>query len=401
MSVSIAKSHWRHSPRLESKTTVPHLEYFTPNQRTIVQIPMECLPFSLGRANTADFMIPSGQISRNHAEIYQVGDQVRVRDFNSTNGTFRNGHRIQDAALYHGDILHLAHQEFRYLSEIEESDDPLEKTDLFLDLAKQPLSVLTQLPFLKELLEKDLVRTFFQPIVTLNPRQLLGYEALGRGSHGKLSTRPIDLFQLAERCQLAAELSRVFRAIAVVEARNLSECPELFLNMHPAELENPSEFLLSLEEIRNKVDTNQRLVLEIHEETLTDNSTLLLIRNEMKDLGVGLAYDDFGTGRSRIEELVEVPPDYIKLNRSLVRELHESSARQTVIQSIVAVAKELSITVLAEGIETEDEAETCHRLGCTLGQGYLLGHPQAAPALLNGSDEETWQVEVRKENPRS
>src|SRR5262249_39906150 len=147
---------------------------------------------------------------------------IRVRDLRSTNGTFLNGHRIQDAALTHGDILHLAHQELRFLcEEQEETASNLDQTDHFIDLDQVPPSVLYNLPLLKELLRQRLVRTFSQPIRALDAQATLGYEALGRGTHGQLSARPLDLFRLAERCELADELSRLFRVVAGSEARGL------------------------------------------------------------------------------------------------------------------------------------------------------------------------------------
>lgn len=376
------------------KCTTPHLEYLTSNHCSIQQVSLERFPFSLGRVSSADLVIPSSQISRLHAEIYKVGDQIRVKDLNSTNGTFRNGKRIQDSPLYHGDILHLAQQEFRFLSEgCENAENLLGKTDLFLSLKQEPSSVLKQLPYLKELLQNHLVRTMFQPIVSFSTRDVVGYEALGRGNHEKISNAPLDLFQLAEQFQMAGELSRVFRTVAVVEARKLPNKPAVFLNMHPSEWESPSTLLNSMILLRRELPEDQHMLLELHEETVVDVSTLKRLRAQLKDIGIGVAYDDFGSGRSRLEELVEVPPDVVKLNRTLVTELQDSPGRQKVVQTIVAVAKELKFAILAEGIETIQEANICQQLGCSLAQGYLMGHPQPAPSPMGITD--TWRVAVR------
>lgn len=382
------KVHRQQHPT-SSIPTAPYLEYLTSPEGSVQRARLKTFPFRLGRSHPSHFIIPSGQISRVHAEIYQSGDHLRVRDVQSTNGTFLNGRCIQDAELTHGDILHLAHQELRFLTqEDEEPDSNLEETNF--TRGDLPASIFYNLPLLKDLIRQRLVRTFFQPILTLDSRVAMGYEALGRGTHGKLSARPGELFGLAENCQLAGELSRVFRAVAVREARGLPGRPVLFLNMHPAELESPL-LLESMRHLRGALPAEQTLVLEIHEETVTDLPSLRQLRGQLRELDIGLAYDDFGAGQSRLQELTEVPPDFVKLNMTLIRNLHLSAPRQNLVKAIVRVAQDLGVQVLAEGIETEDEAAVCRQLGSTLGQGYLLGHPQAPLAV---PDEDTWEVEL-------
>ena len=108
---------------------------------------------------------------------------------------------------------------------------------------------------------------------------------------------------------------------------------------------------------------------------MTDPKTMRLIRERTSDLNIGLAYDDFGAGQSRLMELVEVPPDYLKLDMSLVRDIDRSPKRQDLVRALVSVMCDLGIEVIAEGIERGEEAEACAQLGCSLGQGYYLGRP--------------------------
>ena len=94
-----------------------------------------------------------------------------------------------------------------------------------------------------------------------------------------------------------------------------------------------------------------------------------------------MAYDDFGAGQARLHELAEAPPNFIKLHLTLIRDIHQSHARQELVQALNHVSKDLGVDLIAEGIETEEEAAVCRGLGCRFGQGYLFGRPQSVAFL--------------------
>src|SRR5262249_27730148 len=148
-----------------------------------------------------------------------------------------------------------------------------------------PLSVLHGRPLLEELLYHRFVQIVFQPIVDLRTGATVGYEALGRGTHQGLSSKPYDLFRLADRCGRAAELGSRLRAVAVEEARRLPGRPALFLTLHPAELRQDA-LLDSLRGLRREVPAGQRLVVEIHEDTVTDVPTLGRFRRDLHQAGM-------------------------------------------------------------------------------------------------------------------
>jgi EAL domain-containing protein (putative c-di-GMP-specific phosphodiesterase class I) len=125
------------------------------------------------------------------------------------------------------------------------------------------------------------------------------------------------------------------------------------------------------------------MTLEVHEAAITDVARLRALRDEMKAIGVDLAYDDFGAGQARLLELAEAPPDVLKFDIHLIRGLPESPRqRQQLVESLVRVTTELGITPLAEGVETAAEAEVCGQLGFQLAQGYYFGYPKPAEAWL-------------------
>ena len=111
------------------------------------------------------------------------------------------------------------------------------------------------------------------------------------------------------------------------------------------------------------------------------------LRKRLNDLNIDLAYDDFGAGQARMLDLVEVPPDVLKFDISLVRDINNASPkRHKMVQTMVAMVRDFEIVPLAEGVETSSEAETCLDLGFETAQGFYFGHPAAswrdAPAAI-------------------
>jgi EAL domain-containing protein (putative c-di-GMP-specific phosphodiesterase class I) len=364
-----------HRPTANGLLQVPYLEHYPEGGEGAHRLLLERFPFTIGRGSTAHYCINSRHVSKEHAEIVQVDGEIRIRDLGSTNGTFVNGQRVQEATLFHGDIVHVAHKEFRFGHE-----DTVPSTSGELALTAHadsplPSSLIQNIQFLRELLRGQSVKTLFQPIVDLRTQAPLGFEALGRGAHDQLSPNPVFLLSIATQCGLATELSRLFRRAAVTEAARLPAGTDLFLNLHPAEMRDGS-LLKTLEGVPQALG-GRRVVLEFHEEAVADAATMGQLRDQLHALGIGLAYDDFGAGQARLTELAEVPPDYIKLDKALIRDLHTAPARQELIRALVRVSTDLGIRLIAEGIEAAEEMEVCIDLGCHFGQGFFFGRPQS------------------------
>ncbi len=362
---------------LAKKNCHAGLQYY-PADSGSMHISLEPLPFRIGRHSKANFVIPSKQVSKVHAEITQCGEIFQISDLNSTNGTFVNGQPITQATLANNDIVHLAHEEFRFVTT---SDEEVGLDDVPLTQpvrGKTPPSVYLGTRYLHEMVAQRNVRVLFQPIVNLNTGELLGYEALARGTHSCLSIKPAMLFGLAERCGLASALSRMFLQEAVQEAHRLRGGGFLFLNLHPSEMSNADlvPFLAALQAI---VPVGWQPILEISENAVADLPTWQQLLGQLKRLGVKVAYDDFGMGQSRVLELAEMPPDFIKLDMKLVRRVHEVPARQKIIEALTQVSRKLGVQVIAEGIEFQKEAVICRQIGCQFGQGFLFAPPQGPP----------------------
>jgi EAL domain-containing protein (putative c-di-GMP-specific phosphodiesterase class I) len=357
-----------------------YLERYPEQGGPVERVSVEKLPFTIGRSETADHRVYSSPVSKLHASIVQVAGRYAVRDLQSTNGTFVNGARVKEQLLDDGDIIHLAHVEFCFressspAAEAAASPEPAVDTTQALSLAR-PASLIRGAARLREMIDTHAVATIFEPIVDLETKEIVGFEALSRGRHAGLPTSPTALLGLAEQCGMVMELSQVFRRLSVAASRQLPIGPRLFLNVHPREIADPG-FATSLE-VLPQLAGDRRLVVEIAESSVTSAEIMAGHRAALTKLDIELAYDDFGSGYARLIELTDVPPAYLKLDRSLIDGI-EAPARQEMISALVRVAESLNVRVIAEGIETKAAAALCAELGCELGQGHLF---VGAPAL--------------------
>jgi EAL domain-containing protein (putative c-di-GMP-specific phosphodiesterase class I) len=361
---------------------MPRFEYLVDPRRGSQRFAIDPLPFVIGRDRNANFMVPSQSVSKRHAEVFEREGRFWIRDLGSRNGTSVNGLRVNEIVLSEGDIIHLAHSEFRYLADqaAEAGGEPQPPgTDQVK--GKTPPSVLQGRPILQEMIQSRAIRVIFQPIVDLLSGDVIAFEALGRGCSPQLSTRPADLFRLANMCAMGGDLSRAFRRVAVKQAITLPDGAALFCNLHPDEFLKlkPEE----MDQLLPSLPVGRRLVLEVHEETIADVPLLRRLRDDLRARGVGLAYDDFGAGQSRLAELAEVPPDYVKLDMRLIQGIDGKDGRRDVVHAICELAGRLGVTVIAEGIEKPGELHACVRAGCRVGQGFLLGHPEYNGPVAN------------------
>jgi EAL domain-containing protein (putative c-di-GMP-specific phosphodiesterase class I) len=338
------------------------------------------LPFRIGRRPGLNLTLPSTSVSKEHAEILEDGDELLVRDLHSTNGTFVNRARVTSASIREGDIVHFADYEFRLGRDDGDRDASTE--DATEDMGTLSVPEL-HLPHqfvegtreLGELLSHGAVAPYFQPIVKLDGAELVAYEVLGRGKHPALPESPAALFHIAESIGAEAKLSQLFIKKALETVSQRTDLPPLFLNTHPAEVDDPDLPKLISDLVR--IAPHIKVILEFHEAVLDDLPRITTLRKDLSDLGIGLAYDDFGSGRARLLELADVPPDYLKFDIRLIRDIDRAPAsRLRLISSVVEAARDLDIKTIAEGVERREEAMVCIQLGFIYGQGYYFGRPK-------------------------
>ena len=360
-----------------------YLEGLAASSQRLWRTPILHLPFVVGRLPGCDLTLQSDLISKHHAEIFSDQGVLMLRDLGSTNGTFVNGERLgKPVVLSEGDVLHFASFEYRAGSRDRDDFPSLLSTPAHSP-ATPPHRLVAPIRRLVERLRHGGFQAVFQPVVSLEEGVAVGYEALGRLAEPGLPELPLELFELAQHVGLESALSEAWREAEIVAAASFVGERLLFLNCHPNELREQA-LLAKLAEARHRLP-RARLVLEIHEAAVAELGFMRDLRRRLGDLEVQLAYDDFGAGRARLNELGHVPPDYLKFDRTLLCEIDRAAApKQQLLRALVRLARDLGVEPIAEGIENEGEAAFCRDCGFSFAQGYYFGWPQAAAELAAG-----------------
>jgi len=350
-----------------------------PNNKWV--FPIDPVPFTIGRDKSCHLTLESDGVSRHHAQINVSGEILWVHDSGSTNGTFLNGKQITESeSLTNGDILHFGKVGFCVLpmDDVKPSDNDfdsnktvhMDKPGLLPDHLQDYAA-----PF-KKMIHDRAVVPHYQPILRFSDKSIKGYEILGRlPGNEDLPENPDHIFDIAVSLNMEAELSALFREEGVGQARDLPESASLFVNTHPMELIDIGMLELSLAKIR-KLAGSTNLVLEINEKAITSMNRMKSLQSILQNLHIGLAYDDFGVGQSRLVELAKFPPDYLKFDISLIRKIHLAPKRlHQLIVTFLNMARDLGTATIAEGIECSEEGETCRQLGFDYAQGFFYGSP--------------------------
>ena len=235
---------------------------------------------------------------------------------------------------------------------------------------------------LRQIIRAGLVETFFQPIVHVNSGEVFGYEALTRGPRGTMFETPKALFGFSDRLRISPLLDGVCRRRALAAARSLAAGVKLFLNSLPSTLADPRFAEGESGEERSEwAPAASDVVLEITERSGIEDFDAFGRRLErLRARGFQVAIDDVGTGYSSLQTISEVRPEFLKIDHSLVKEVHRSLIKQEIVASILQLGERIGSRVIAEGIETEQEFEMVRGFGVQLGQGYFFGAPGPPPA---------------------
>jgi diguanylate cyclase (GGDEF)-like protein len=243
---------------------------------------------------------------------------------------------------------------------------------------------------LRVAITKGQMRLAFQPIVSAASEDLVGFEALLRWSHpvrGLLA--PADFLSLAEASGLMSSIGEWVVREACAEAAKWPSHLRLSINLSVAELEHAQPAGVVAGALGASGLDPDRLEFDVTEPALlADTETIRSVLAALKALGVRLALDDFGTGASSLNSLKIAPIDRLKIHPALLRAaLADSGRARTVLAALVALAEALSMEVTAEGVETLEELELVHALGCGDIQGFLFGRPMTAEEALKLADD--------------
>jgi len=246
---------------------------------------------------------------------------------------------------------------------------------------------------LREALELNQLRLHFQPIVLMESRELVGFEALLRWQHPVRGLRsPDDFIPLAEQTGMIMSIGRwaLREACRQMEewrrAYAMSEPLWLSVNLSSRQFLHP-QLVQEIQDVLAETGfPPDRLRLEITESVIMDDPAAVgAILHRLRASGIRVAVDDFGTGYSSLAYLHRLPLDTLKIDRSFVHDMHLDPALVAVIQTVISLSGSLRLETVAEGVETDEEAAALQDMGCRLGQGFLFSHPlppEAAGRLL-------------------
>ncbi|MGZ5432717.1 MAG: EAL domain-containing protein [Thermoanaerobaculia bacterium] len=247
-------------------------------------------------------------------------------------------------------------------------------TDAVRDAEQQRKKQLTR--ELRDIIRRKRITTLFQPIVRARESTVFGYEILTRGpSHSSFRNSDM-LFSFAREAKLAWALEAIALEGALRRLRQVDFSDRKFLLNLEAEMFGESEFRIH-EMVSFFAENKGHFVFELTERAaIEDYVQFRELLNEFRDKGIEVAIDDAGSGYASLEAIAALAPDYLKITKGLVSTLAEEPIKQDLVRMLVDLAGKINAKTIAEGIETQEEYETCRELGIDLLQGYYLAHPQ-------------------------
>ena len=224
------------------------------------------------------------------------------------------------------------------------------------------------------------ISPYFQAQYCLVTNKIIGLEALARWNHPKKGfISPEKFIAYAEKLSLISLLTESIMnqsGIALLSFLKINPTLKISVNISGSECSNPHILHLTEQFISDKKIRPEQIELEVTESVLIEHpESSIEILKSLHNLGVSIAIDDFGTGYSSLNYLTELPIDTLKIDMSFVQGIGINPQQETVIQVIIDLAKRFSLKLIAEGIETPEQAAFLLKNGCDYGQGYLYSKP--------------------------
>ncbi|PCH62112.1 MAG: diguanylate phosphodiesterase, partial [Gammaproteobacteria bacterium] len=234
---------------------------------------------------------------------------------------------------------------------------------------------------LNKILETSALTPLFQPIVSLKKNKIYGYEALIRGPSDSGLHSPVNLFDAASRHGRLAELDLMCRDVAIKHFGLLGLKQKLFINTIPAALlQQDYQHGLTLNFLKKAGIPAEQVVIELTEQYPIDDYNLMRDATEhYRDMGFSIALDDLGAGYSGLRTWSELKPDYVKLDRHFMQNIHDDAQKRQFVQSMLDIATSIDCQVIGEGVEIREEYLVAQEMKIDFVQGYYFARPTAQP----------------------
>jgi diguanylate cyclase (GGDEF)-like protein/PAS domain S-box-containing protein len=227
---------------------------------------------------------------------------------------------------------------------------------------------------LRDAIQNDVLRPYYQPLVDLSTGRITGFEALVRWPHPERGmVSPAEFIPVAEETGLINGLGGLMLRRACMDAALWPDGVRVAVNLSPLQFRAGNLFSIVMDALKKSGLSAKRLELEITETLLLEKSSQVLATlHALRALGVRISMDDFGIGYSSLSYLRSFPFDKIKIDQSFVRDLAANREAQAIVRAIVSLGVGLGVTITAEGVETEAELSCLRAEGCHEGQGFLF-----------------------------
>jgi len=270
-----------------------------------------------------------------------------------------------------------------------------------VDRLKKEREELVDLSCLLAIMSKNLLVTYYQPILHLDSGTTLGHETLNRPPASPSFLTTECFYEFAGQTRHNLQLERTCRRLSLTgyaqhtAAAGAEDSRLVFVNVNPVMLSHPQyksgETLALLKELGFRAD---RVVFELTErQAVKDYSSFERVLSHYREQGFRIAMDDAGTGYNSLKALVHLKPEFIKLDKSLIRGIEHNAEQRMMVQLIRDYAAGSGTAVVAEGIETVEEFRFLRKLRIAYGQGYALGRPELIPVngTIPASMQENWR----------
>ena len=229
---------------------------------------------------------------------------------------------------------------------------------------------------------------FFQPLIDLATREMVGFEALARWrSRSGALLEPEHFLEAAERTGLIGPLTISVMEQALKEARGWPAHLKIAVNVSPVQFRDPTLAAQIVKVLTTTGFPASRLEIEITEGSLLEDQTQVrTILKSLKNLGISISLDDFGTGYASLSQLHTLPVDRIKIDRSFINTLVKSERTAAIVHTIASLGHKLNVPITAEGVESEQIRGELSKLGCSEAQGWLFGRAVSAETVRSFLD---------------
>ncbi len=235
---------------------------------------------------------------------------------------------------------------------------------------------------IRDALEFDQFELFYQPKFDIRSGKILGLEALLRWNHPERGfLMPDSIFPFAEDHGLIPKISNFVSNQVVTDLNRWMDkglpVPPVAINLHRDYICDQESFFGFVEKVSMDRKLAELLVFEITEDCIIGrgNDDIMLAISAIKSAGIELSLDDFGTGYASLTHLKNLPVDEFKIDRSFVRDILDDPEDRAIVQSLIELSNSLDLKLVAEGIETNEQAEMLLEMGCRIGQGFLFSKP--------------------------